>query len=168
MPNIKTESNAEEKVKTKKDPAKKRGFFRTLSSTFFDVPRWINAKQYVETNKTLYNRVKDTFRIAKPQREETFEAAMHRLKLTEQDLKERIPVNQRALMLLLSFIVVLCLYGFYLIWVGAVAGTLLILAVIALSSVRAFQYSFWNFQIKHRKLGCSFKEWMSGKIGRLD
>jgi intracellular multiplication protein IcmV len=42
---------------------------------------------------------------------------------------------------------------------GAVAGTLLVLAVIALSAVRAFQYSFWNFHIKNRKLGCSFSDW---------
>ena len=160
MPKSKTESKAE----SKNSQPKKRGFFRTLSSVFFDVPRWVNAKQYVETNKTLFTKVKDTFRIAQPTREETFEAAMHRLKLTEQDLKERIPANQRALTILLSFIVVLCLYGFYLMFTGAIAGTCVILAVIALSSVRAFQYSFWNFQIKNRKLGCSFKEWMSGKI----
>ena len=159
-------SKIESKVDSKTDPAKpkKRGFFRMLSSTFFDVPRWINAKQYVETNKTLYTKIKDVFRIAQPEREETFAAAMLRLKLTEQDLKERIPANQRAMTILLAFIVVLCLYGFYLMFSGAVAGTLVILAVIVLSAVRAFQYSFWNFQIKHRKLGCSFKEWMSGKI----
>lgn len=162
MSNTKTEST----VDSKKDPVKpkKRGFFRMLSSTFFDVPRWINAKQYVETNKTLYTKIKEVFRIAQPEREETFEAAMLRLKLTEQDLQERVPANQRALTILLAFIVVLCLYGFYLMFSGAVAGTFVILAVIVLSAVRAFQYSFWNFQIKNRKLGCSFKEWLSGKI----
>ena len=154
---------AKAKTESKADQPKKRGFFRGLTSTFFDVPRWVNAKQYVETNKTLYKRIKDVFSIAKAQREETFEAAMHRLKVTEQDLKERVPANQRALTILLSFIVVLCLYGFYLMFHGAVAGTLVVLAVIALSAVRAFQYSFWNFQIKNRKLGCSFKDWLSGK-----
>lgn len=156
MPKSKTES--------KSSSTKKRGFFRVLSSTFFDVPRWVNVKQYVETNKTLYTKIKDSFRVARPMREETFEAAMQRLKLSEQDLNERMPANQRALTILLSFVIALCLYGFYLMFTGAIAGTLVILAVIALSSVRAFQYSFWNFQIKHRKLGCSFKEWFSGKV----
>lgn len=168
MPQSKTDSKTKSKAKAKSKPnsnqPKKRGFFRTLSSVFFDFPRWVNAKQYVETNKTLYTRVKDTFRIAQPTREESFEAAMQRLNLTEQDLKDRVSANQRALTILLSFIVALCLYGFYLMFTGAIAGTFVILAVIVLSSVRAFQYSFWNFQIKHKKLGCSLREWRSGKI----
>lgn len=150
-----------EQAESKAAQPKKRGFFRRLSSVFFDVPRWINAKQYVETNKTLYSRVKNVFSIAKAQREETFEAAMLRLKITEQDLKERVLANQRGMMILLSFIAVLCLYGFYLIFHGAIAGTFVVLAVITFSAVRAFQYSFWNFQIKNRKLGCSFKDWLA-------
>ncbi len=155
MAKAKTESTTEQ--------PKKRGFFRGLTSTFFDVPRWVNAKQYIETNRTLYTRIKDVFRISKAQREETFEAAMYRLKLTEKDLQERAQANQRAIIILLSFIGVLCLYGFFLIFQGAVAGAFIVLAVIALSAVRAFQYSFWNFQIKNRKLGCSFKDWLSRK-----
>ena len=147
-------------AKSKTTQAKKRGFFRVLSSTFFDVPRWINAKQYIETNKTLYVKIKDSFHIAQPERDETFEAAMSRLNVTEQDLKERLMANQRALTMMLGFIVLMCLYGFYLIFHGAVMGTLVALAVIALSAVRAFQYSFWNFQIKNRKLGYSFKDWL--------
>lgn len=147
---------------TEDKPKAKRGFFRTMTSTFFDLPRWINAKQYVETNKTLYSRVKESFQISKAQRTETFEAAMIRLKLSEQDLKERVAANQRGLIILLSVIVLLCLYGFYLIFSGSVAGTLMVIAVIIFSAVRAFQYSFWNFQIKNKKLGCSFASWWKG------
>lgn len=147
----------------KEQPKKKKSFFRTVTSTFFDVPRWIGAKQYVEVNKTLYSRVKDSFRISQAERQETFEAAMHRLKLNEQDLKDRMVANQRGLTMMLILIVMLCLYGFYLIYSGAVAGTLMILAVIIFSAVRAFQYSFWNFQIKNRVLGCSFLTWWNGK-----
>ena len=139
---------------------KKRGFLRTMSRTFFDLPRWMSVKQYVEVNKTLYTKIQDSFRIAQAQREETFAAAMHRLQLSEQDLKERTAANQRGLTIMLVFIALLCFYGFYLIFSGAVAGTLVILAVIALSAVRAFQYSFWNFQIKNKMLGCSFKDWL--------
>ncbi|MES2203765.1 MAG: type IVB secretion system protein IcmV [Pseudomonadota bacterium] len=152
---------AKAKTESQANQPKKRGFFRGLANTFFDVPRWVNAKQYVQTNKTLYAKIKDVFRIAKAQREETFEAAMHRMNLTEQDLKERMAANQRGIIILLSFIGILCLYGFFLMFKGAVAGTFVVLAVIALSAVRAFQYSFWNFQIKNRRLGCSFQEWLS-------
>jgi intracellular multiplication protein IcmV len=144
-----------------KQAQKKRGFFRGVMGTFFDVPRWVNVRQYVDTNKTIYAKVKDTFRIAEAQREETFEQAMQRLNVTEADLKERVKHNQRTLTILLVFIVFLCIYGFYLISQGVFAGTMLLLAVIFLTVVRAFQYSFWNFQIKSRKLGCSFQDWLN-------
>ena len=158
----KTTEQVEKSVKAEKNP-KKRGFFRGVASTFFDVPRWVNAKEYVDTNKALYSKVKDTFRIAKAERNETFEEAMQRLKLSDQDLQERLAANQRALTIMLVFIGLMCVYGIYLIWSGAVAGTIMALAVIGLASVRAFQYSFWNFQIKNRALGCSFGSWLKGK-----
>lgn len=137
----------------------KKGFFRSIMSTFFDVPRWVNAKQYAETNRTLYEKMRGTFRIAQAQRKETFEEAMQRLNVTEQDLQTRLANNQRILMMMLVVIGFLTLYGVYLLFHGAMAGALMVLAVIVLSAVRAFQYSFWNFQIENRKLGCSFQEW---------
>lgn len=150
-------------TESEKKQVKKGGFFRGVTRTFFNLPRWINVKQYRETNKTLVEKVKDTFRIAQAHREETFEQAMQRLQVTEKDLQERMVANQRALYIILAFIGFLCLYVIYLLFHGAFLGVVLALAVIALSAVRAFQYSFWNFQIKHKKLGCSFSDWLSAR-----
>lgn len=160
---VDSKTKAKTTAESTAEKPKRRGFFRTLSSVFFDVPRWVNAKQYIETNKTLFTRIKDVFRIAKAQRHETFDAAMQRLQVSDQDLKERLQSNQRAMMIILLFVAILCVYGIILMFKGTVAGVVVVLAIIALSAVRAFQYSFWNFQIKNRKLGCSFKEWWSGK-----
>lgn len=150
-------------AKTAAEKSQKQGFFRGLMRTFFDLPRWVGARQYINVNKTLAKDVKNTLRIAKPQRQETFEAALQRLKLTEQDLKNLITVNHRGFIIMLTFIAVLCLYGIYLIYHGFIAATFLILAVIILSGVRAFQFSFWNFQIRHRQLGASFLSWWRKK-----
>jgi len=38
------------------------------------------------------------------------------------------------------------------------------LAITSLCLNNYFRYSFWLFQMKHRKLGCSFKEWFNNKI----
>jgi len=146
-------------TESKKQTKQKKGFFRRVTSTFFDLPRWISVSQYKNTNKVLYKNLRDTLRVAKPAREETFEQAMHRLGVSEDDLKVRLASNQRVLIILLAFIGLLSLYGFYLLFHGAISGTLVVLAVIGLSAVRAFQYSFWNFQIKNRRLGCSFQDW---------
>lgn len=149
--------------KSTSEQSNRKGFFRTLSSTFFDLPRWVSVKQYVSVNKALGARLKDSFHIAQATRQETFAAAMQRLNLTEKDLQERVVANQRGLTIMLVFIALLCLYGVYLVYSGALAGTFMILAVIALSAVRAFQYSFWNFQIKNKMLGCSFSSWLKRK-----
>ena len=141
------------------EKSKKTGFFRGLTRTFFDFPRWLGVKQYVQTNKTLARNVRDTLRIAKPAREETFEAAMQRLHLNEQDLKNLVVTNQRGLILIVAFMVLLGLYALYLIFSGHIAAIFLILAVMVFSGVRAFQFSFWNFQIKQRQLGASFSSW---------
>lgn len=162
-----TQKLEQKSKKSTTDQVRKRGFFRSLTSTFFDIPRWIGVKRYVDTNKLLYSKVKDSFQVAKAQRTETFEAAMQRLQLTEQDLKERAASITRALTVMLIFIGLLCIYGIYLIFTGAIAGALVTLAVIALSSARAFQYSFWNFQIKNKTLGCSFSSWLKRKQAQV-
>ncbi|MCD8524199.1 MAG: type IVB secretion system protein IcmV [Gammaproteobacteria bacterium] len=146
-------------AESKKQTKQKKGFFRRVTSTFFDLPRWVSIGQYKNTNKVLYKNVREALRVAQPTREETFEQAMYRLGVSEDDLKVRLASNQRVFVILLAFIGFLSLYGFYLLFHGAISGTLVVLAVIGLSAVRAFQYSFWNFQIKHRRLGCSFQDW---------
>ncbi len=148
---------------TQQQVKQKKGFFRGLMSTFFDVPRWVNAQQYVQTNKTLRARLMDTFRIRTAQRTETFESAIERLKLTEQDLQMRLKINSRTLVAMSVFIGLLFCYLVYLVFYGALAGSLIVLALIFLSFVRAFQCSFWNFQIKNRRLGCTFQDWLKGE-----
>lgn len=150
-------------MEEKKSVKKKRGVFRGTLSLFFDLPRWIDAKSYVQTNKTLYEKIKDTFRIAKAERKESFEEAMKRLNLKEKDIQARIKHNKQALNMLLFLILLLCLYGLYLFFNAAWSALILLFGVIIFTSVRAFKYSFWNFQMTEKKLGCSFREWMERK-----
>ena len=54
-------------------------------------------------------------------------------------------------------------FSLYLLFSGFLLSCLLAIAVSILSLSQAFRYHFWYFQIKHRKLGCTFEEWREGK-----
>ena len=143
--------------------SKTRGLFRMFYKTFFDVPSWIGVYQARYTNRTLFQYLKAIFKIKRSTRQETFKQAIERMQLTEQDLRERVKVNNRNKWVFLITAGALCIYSGYLLFTAHVGGFVLGVAVLALSLVRAYQFSFWNFQIKHKKLGCSYKEWRRGE-----
>jgi intracellular multiplication protein IcmV len=60
-------------------------------------------------------------------------------------------------MLLIAFLIFF--YDMYLFIVGGYLGGLLGLVLMLIALTLAFRYHFWYFQIKHRKLNCSLKEW---------
>jgi intracellular multiplication protein IcmV len=144
-----------------KDTAKRAGVFRLFFKTFFDIPAWLGLKQLKDTNKTLGTYLKDTYKVKQANRTETFEQALKRLNVTEADLAIVVKNNTRNFYIMVAFAVALLVYGIYLLILGSVGAALLDLVVIGLVLVRVFQFSFWNFQIRQKRLGCSFKEWLS-------
>ena len=94
-----------------------------------------------------------------PTQTETFKAAVKRLGLSEQDLV----IKQQGLMRLVVLMLVLALgllgYTVYQGIYGSILGVVVSLVLTLIALVMAFRYHFWWFQIKHRKLGCSLREW---------
>jgi intracellular multiplication protein IcmV len=90
---------------------------------------------------------------------ESFESAMSRLNLTENDLKQQQKGLFRVTIIMLIMAVLLFSYAIYHVLYGTLlaAGVSIVLTMLAL--VLAFRYHFWYFQIKQRKLGCSINEW---------
>ena len=149
---------------------KKKGSSKTkkLITRLFNVRFWSDwdriraGKNFiVDTSKKLF--------IANPQRpSETFEEAIKRQNLSENDLNTRA----RSLYLLSIFMLIIALlflgYGVYqLIWGNLLAGLLAIIFMV-LAATFAFRYNFWHFQIKTRKLGCTVREWyQKSLLGKL-
>lgn len=97
---------------------------------------------------------------------ESFRTAQKELNLSDADLALR----QKALLrlsLLMSFIALLIfLYSCYHFYNGALLAGFLSFIVMLLAWSLAFRYHFWYYQIKTRKLGCSFHEWFTkGLLG---
>jgi intracellular multiplication protein IcmV len=138
--------------------------FKVNRKTFFNPRGWIGYDELANQTQNIWDILKNLIAPAKPQRKESFTEAMQRLNLTEADLKEKSQtfINYTIGFILLGF----CSFIFsfyYLLHHHTIAGFLIGLAVTILFATQAFRFHFWHFQIKHRKLGCTFAEWRNGK-----
>ncbi len=90
---------------------------------------------------------------------------MKRLKLNEEDIEQ---TGQSYLLFALIFMfcgLFALIFSFYLLFHHvSISGFVIGIAVSAMFLTQAFRYHFWFFQIKHRKLGCTFQEWLQGSV----
>lgn len=140
----------------------KKVFKRTVN-----IPGWIGYKQLAEDTKNIVETIKNTFTVASPNLEaqqETFDDALQRLKLTPKDVQQRI----KFLTFFSIFWMVIALgvlgYGIYLADTGTWYSFVACIAITLVCLVQAFRYNFWLFQIKQRRLGCTFRDWLNGSI----
>ena len=134
--------------------------FKVNRKTFLDPAAWLGYSTVKDSILTTWNLMRSQFIVPEPTITETFDQAMTRLNLTEEDIVDR--KNQyyfyAAIFLGLAFISFI--FAFILLFrERTFAGFCLGLAVTALFSSQAFRYHFWYFQIKQRRLGCTFEEW---------
>lgn len=138
--------------------------FKISRKTFFNPSAWLSLDSLKTNTGVVKNILQDAFKIPQATTEETFEEALKRFGLNEDDLKH---IDENYLMFAYFFLAlsVICfLFAFYLLFMHySISGWLLALVSSALFAGQAFRYHFWHFQIKHRKLGCTIKEWRQGR-----
>lgn len=144
-----------------------RDIFKISRKTFINPTAWIDYNSLKFQNQTLWSILKPLFTPARPQREETFEAAISRLGLTEEAV-EYGAANYRIFAFGFCIIGFLTLfYSFFLLFkYSAFLGWLLGLGVSALFFAQAFKYDFWSLQMRRRKLGLTFAEWKESILGK--
>lgn len=140
-----------------------RDAFKITRKTFFNPAGWLGYNELKTYNSIIWSNLKELTTIEKPQRTETFEEAMQRLDLTDTDVQE---TSNRYLLYAIIFVSLGALafaIGFvFLIGYHTFSGFVLAMACVAILLTYAFRFHFWHFQIKHRKLGCTFDDWWSG------
>lgn len=138
--------------------------FKVSFRTFFNPKAWIGTTNIRATTGIIWGITKSLFIPPKPERTETFDQAMERLDLNKEDVlkKQNTFLSYSTLFVILagfsfatSFFLAMQYHSFYG-WLFSILMTMLFLS-------QAFRYHFWYFQIKHRKLGCTFQEWWQGK-----
>lgn len=130
-----------------------------------DMPSWLGYRQIAALSSRFTRGVKPTFVPLKPvESSETYDEAVVRLKLSEEELA----LQQKSLLRLTIFYLLaglaILIYGIFLFWGGGFSSGCLAIALTVLAFANAFRHHFWYFQMKHRKLGCSIKEWWNSDV----
>lgn len=138
--------------------------FKVNRKTFFNPKAWLDVDQFKESNRTIVDSVRGLFTTETPERTETFEEAMVRLGLSEHDIDDARQNYQAFTWFFVALGVCVIIFGFYLLFFHhTISGFCLAMSAAALFFGQAYRYSFWHFQIKNKKLGCTFEEWRRGK-----
>lgn len=154
--------------------AKKPGITKKVAKTiasrfsFINIPAWIGTKQLRSFWSFISIMFKTLFIPKEPTgEEEDFQRAITRLGLTEVDLQQRAKEFKRLVIIFMLFTLLLLGYVGYLIWEESykIATVVFCLDLIVLAN--AFRYHFWLFQLRQRKLGCSFAEWFYEGLLRI-
>ena len=137
-----------------------------LDTIFYIRPKkWVSWDFVSKNTSQNLDLVKQAFQVTKPQRKESFKQAMHRHGVNEHEI---LKIQYRYTMFSYFFLTIALGIVLY-----AVQGLLnqefhkffaaVCLAVFVLSL--SFRYNFWAYQIKMKKLGCTFKEWWQDLCG---
>lgn len=146
------------------------GFFQRAKRTikpFIDVPRWIGADSLIQHGKNIISMAKGLFIVSKPTYTETFEEALQRLHLTEQDVQDRIKQFKLFGQIFYIGTLLLFFYCIYLLFAKAFLAFLASFGLMLLLLGQGFRYHFWLYQMQERKLGCSFAEWYKNGLMRI-
>ncbi|CAM2813839.1 intracellular multiplication protein IcmV [Legionella steigerwaltii] len=138
---------------------KKRSRIIRLVSTIINVRRWFDWERMKAFTLYLGNGCKRLFVPQKEVEGESFNEAVKQLNLSDENiLAKQKSLFRLSIIMVLAAVVILGYAGFQLFY-GSIKAFLVSLIVTMIALVLAFRYHFWYFQMKNRKLGCTFNEW---------
>lgn len=146
---------------------KKDSRITTIFKSIFNVRVWLDYERLKAYTLYLTGMAKKLVvpnQEKKKEKEKDFSKTVSGLNLSEKDLEERSKALYRWSMLMCTFALGLFGYAIYQIITGTARAFVLSLIVGLIALVMGFRYHFWYFQIKERKLGCTFKEWYRNGI----
>ncbi len=100
---------------------------------------------------------------------ESFEMSLQRLGLTEQDLKHRMRISRQLIAFYICLAIVAFSYTIFIFhrgfWITGFMCSMLTLLFLGYTFREHFNY----FQMKQRRLGCTFQEWLAwvGRGGKV-
>ena len=98
---------------------------------------------------------------------ETFEECMERYSLSEEDLQQRMKKSLQTVKICFGLALPVLGYMFYQFGhVGSMLGGLSCILLLLFLLVTAFREHFNLFQMRQRRLGCTFQEWFRSLTGK--
>lgn len=140
-------------------------FMKGTMKTFVDIPSWIGLNALKLQTRTLYDGVKPLLIPRRIRETLSFEEAMAKHGVTTEIQIQMIKRSYLLYAWLFFGAALICaVYSLYWFIGGSFIVGSLTLMVSAVIFLRAFGCHFWYFELKHRKLGCTFHEWLKGEI----
>ncbi len=126
----------------------------------FRVSKWVAYDEIKDSSQRLFRIGRAIFTPEQAEQKETFEEALERLNLTEQQLTARRKEFTRLMIIYLLLACAVFAYSVYIVYVHKnIKGFMMGFCTTIFALSQAFRYHFWVFQIKNRKLGCSISDW---------
>ena len=147
----------------------KRGVVRGFFGSLVNVKKWSNFDEVAASARFVTKSVKD---LCQPQKgssmsSSSFAEMMQKLNLTEDDIKKRM--KYFLYYFVVYFFSALCLFfymGYLIATSGRILSVLVTMILGLLMTVYAVREHFWYMQLKTRKLGCSFRDWLAFLLWR--
>lgn len=138
---------------------------RRVFRSFFNPRAWTSYETMRDISQYLFDGFSRLFVLKKAGQSEELEQVMRKLALSEKDIAERKKVFFRMTLLMAFITLVVFFYTMFHLLYANYHAVLLGSVVCLLSLSLTFRYHFWYFQLRQRKLGCTFKEWL--RLGLL-
>lgn len=137
-----------------------------LLSSILNVRAWFDWDRVKSFTLYLVNGFKRLFIPQENNRVESFDEAASKLDLNDAALLTKQNALFRLSMVMLVVAGLILGYAGYQLFYGSFKAALVSVVVTLIALSLAFRYHFWYYQIKHRKLGCTFDEWFKqGLLG---
>jgi len=127
---------------------------------FFNVRGWVDAERLGKQTRDLRDTLKSIAIPDQAHYSETYEEAVQRLDLSEQEIQTRMGGYKLTAVIIFMLMFAIIAYGIELLMHGSYRGGIVALAVSMVAFGQGFKFHFWYYQLKKRKFGCTFKEWL--------
>lgn len=138
-------------------------FGKKTAGFFFNVrvDQWLNFPLLKNTFKSTTQSAADLLKKNEARQEETYDEALINYHLSEKDINARKKEFARLFTIYIIIALLIFSYAIYIIINGNFWGFFIAFALTLYALAQAFKYHFWLFQIKQKKLGCTFREWLN-------
>jgi len=136
----------------------------------WNVSGWLGSKHIKQNALLIKELAQNSFAPEKAKQTapkfESFVQAMKRLNMTEEALQKRIKISGQIIFLCGTLSIPMLAYTLYMFLSGFYLSSFVCLMLTFLLFAYTFREHFNRFQMRRRRLGCSFGEWAKASFGR--
>lgn len=130
----------------------------------FKVSSWLGVDQIKATTKNIASLGRNVVTPEQADYVETFDDALMRLGITNEVLQQRVKEFNRLMIIFIFVAAAIFSYSVFIVFKHKnIMGFIMGFAITLYALTHAFRYHFWVYQIKHKKLGCTLREWFLEK-----